>query len=243
MRWLYACSAPADDVGRRCLHSINEPMNICDALTKAHVSVLLLCLMACVSCSVESHDIPAQEEAQGRASQGAGKLIHGDDPTDASVMGTATGPYATMMYTDGYRRGMKYADSTIVYPLDAKPPFAETAIVPGSVSPQSSIISWGPFLASFGIVTMTIGTNSLSDPPEVREEALLDALETLKSEHARTDSPLHGRLALDRLATMGWSMGGGGTLLAADEHPELKRQSRCAPGIRVASLRTSRRPP
>jgi len=127
-----------------------------------------------------------------------------------------------MMYTDGYRHGTKYADSTIFYPIDAEPPFAATAIVPGFVSPQSSIISWGPFLASFGIVTMTLGTNSPTDPPEAREQALLDALETIKSEQDRADSPLKGKLALDRLSTLGWSMGGGGTLLVANEHPELK---------------------
>jgi hypothetical protein len=76
-----------------------------------------------------------------------------------------------------------------------------------------STINWGPFLASHGIVTMTIGTNSGSDPPDTRKDALLDALETIKSEQTRMGSPLMGKLALDALATMGWSMGGGGTLL------------------------------
>ena len=219
-------------------------------------SMLLLCLLAFTSCGVESHDLSANDDAAGsdvhahsRSSQreepatsnskSGGALIRGDAPTDAAVMGTSKGPYEVMMYSDGYRRGTKYADSTIFYPLAAKPPFAATAIVPGFVSPQSSIITWGPFLASFGIVTMTIGTNSPSDPPEARKEALLDALETLKSEHLRADSPLRDALALDRLATMGWSMGGGGTLLAADEHPELKATiSMCAwnPGYQFTHI-------
>jgi hypothetical protein len=222
----------------------------------AGLSAWLLCLVAFTSCGQESHDIAANDDTQrsgnqagspsaageGRAtgnSKSGDGIVRGDTPTDAAVLGTATGPYAVMMYSDGYRRGTKYADSTIFYPLDAKPPFAATAIVPGFVSPQSSIITWGPFLASFGIVTMTIGTNSLSDPPEARKDALLDALETLKSEHMRAGSPLHDALALDRLSTMGWSMGGGGTLLAADEHPELKATiSMCAwnPGYQYTQI-------
>ena len=157
----------------------------------------------------------------GSPNTGTG-FIRGDDPTESSVLGTATGPYTVMSYTDGYRDGPDYADSTIFYPTDADPPFAAVAIVPGFVSPQSSIMNWGPFLASFGIVTMTIGTNSPTDDPTLREAALLDALETIKSENTRSGGPLENKIATDHLATMGWSMGGGGTLLAANDHPELK---------------------
>lgn len=168
-------------------------------------------------------------------------FIRGPDPTDASVMGTAKGPFMVKSYTDGYRDGPAYADSTIFYPVDADPPFAAVAVVPGFVSPQSSIINWGPFLASFGIVTMTIGTNLPTDPPDTRKDALLDALETLKSENTRMGGPLMGKIATDTLATMGWSMGGGGTLLVANEHPEMKATiSMCAwnPGYPYSKIKS-----
>jgi triacylglycerol lipase len=72
------------------------------------------------------------------------------------------------------------------------------------------------------MVAMTIGTNLPTDAPDARKEALLDALETIKSENSRSGGPLSGKLATDYLATMGWSMGGGGTLLVANEHQDLK---------------------
>ncbi|MET0283244.1 MAG: hypothetical protein ABW352_02195 [Polyangiales bacterium] len=149
-----------------------------------------------------------------------GGYIRGDAPTSASA--SAKGKYAVKTYTNGYRDGPAYADSTIHYPTDAEPPFAIMAIVPGFVSPQSSIQNWGPFLASHGIVTMTIGTNSPGDQPPAREAALLDALKTLESENTREASPLKGKLDLTRQAVGGWSMGGGGTLLAAEHTPSLK---------------------
>lgn len=147
--------------------------------------------------------------------------IRGAEPAD-SLSGAQPGPYKVEQYRDGYRNGPAYADSTINYPTDAEPPFALVVVVPGFVSPQSSIASWGPFLASYGIVTMTIGTNLPTDLPETRKEALIDAMKSLKEENMRSGSPLMGKLDTSYTATMGWSMGGGGTLLVANEDPALK---------------------
>ena len=153
------------------------------------------------------------------AKPSGGKIpVHGPDPTD-SLQGTTMGPYKVMMYSSGYPQATEYADSTIYAP-DAEPPLASVAVVPGFVSPQSSIQNWGPFLASWGIATITIGTNSPTDTPDVREVALIGALKTLRDENTRSGSPLMGKLATDVQATMGWSMGGGGTLLAANDHPD-----------------------
>jgi dienelactone hydrolase len=69
---------------------------------------------------------------------------------------------------------------------------------------------------------MTIGTNLPTDLPETRKDALLDAMQSLKEENMRSGSPLMGKLDTSYTATMGWSMGGGGTLLVANENPELK---------------------
>ncbi|WP_437661210.1 dienelactone hydrolase family protein [Sorangium sp. So ce1182] len=154
------------------------------------------------------------------AEAGGDGLVRGEAPSEASA--SVGGPYDVASYTDGFRDGPDYADATIWYPTNAAPPFAGVAVVPGFVSPQSSIAPWGPFLASHGIVTITIGTNSGLDQPSARSEALLDALETLRSEGDRAGGPLSGRIASDRLAVMGWSMGGGGTLITANAHPELR---------------------
>jgi dienelactone hydrolase len=129
------------------------------------------------------------------------------------------------------RQTTKYdvTSAHIYYPVGAAAPFTALSIVPGFISPESSIANWGPFLASYGIVVMTIGTsNPISGwgdttvLPPVRADALIDALETLKGENTRSGSPLAGQVDTSRLAVAGWSMGGGGTLLDANAHPELK---------------------
>ncbi|HTU61175.1 MAG TPA: hypothetical protein VMF89_22125 [Polyangiales bacterium] len=155
------------------------------------------------------------------ASGGDNHWIRGEDPAD-DLSGARPGPYMIEAYRDGYRNGPAYADSTINYPTDAEPPFALVVVVPGFVSPQSSIASWGPFLASHGIVTMTIGTNLPTDAPNARKDALIDAMKSLQEENMRSGSPLMGKLDTTYTATMGWSMGGGGTLLVANEDPSLK---------------------
>lgn len=128
----------------------------------------------------------------------------------------------TLTESNGLRNGPDYSGATLYYPIGATPPFASIAFVPGYISPQSSIQDWGPFLASHGIVTMTIGTNSLFDDPYQRRDALLDAIVTITGENTRPGSPLVGALDLDRIAVGGWSMGGGGAQLAATADPTLK---------------------
>lgn len=139
-----------------------------------------------------------------------------------SANGRSKGPYAVMSYTSGYKQG-DFSDATMWYPTsaEAKPPFGCVAVVPGFVSPQSSIRNWGPFLASNGIVTITIGVPG-SDQPAQRARSLMSALDTCMGENTRMGSPINGKLSMDHLGVSGWSMGGGGTLIAASMNPKLK---------------------
>ncbi|MEX1131838.1 MAG: T9SS type A sorting domain-containing protein, partial [Flavobacteriales bacterium] len=130
--------------------------------------------------------------------------------------------WATLTEANGIRNGPAYAGATIYYPTNGTPPYPSIVIVPGYVSAQSSIQAWGPFLASHGIVTMTIGTNSLFDTPPARRNALLDAIITITEENTRTNSPLIGQIDTESFAVSGWSMGGGGAQLAAAADPSLK---------------------
>jgi dienelactone hydrolase len=143
------------------------------------------------------------------------------------------GPYQVMSYAANasVRMTMAYdvTSAHIYYPVGATPPFTAISIVPGFTAAESSIADWGPFVASYGIVAMTFGTSNPSTGasdtsvlPPVREAALIDALTTIKDENTRSGSPLNGKLDVMRLGVAGWSMGGGGTLLAANTHPELQ---------------------
>jgi dienelactone hydrolase len=153
---------------------------------------------------------------------GGAFAIRGEDPTEASADGREMGPYAVESYTSGYAQG-DFSDATMWYPTseDAKPPFGCVAVVPGFVSPQSSIRNWGPFLASHGIVAITIGVPG-SDVPQMRAVSLLSALETCVGENTRDDSPIKGKISETHLGVSGWSMGGGGTLIAASQNPKMQ---------------------
>lgn len=138
-----------------------------------------------------------------------------DDITVDSI--TNPGPYAvaTLTESDGIRNGPDYNGATIYYPTDATPPYASIALVTGFLSDPEDIEEWGPFYASHGIVVINIGTNSGLDEPDDRADGLLDALETLRVENTRNNSPLEGSIDDTRFAVGGWSMGGGGAQIAA----------------------------
>jgi dienelactone hydrolase len=148
-------------------------------------------------------------------------ICRGPDPTEASA-GTK-GPYTTAQYTSGFPTGTRFRAATIYHPTgDAAPPFGGVVICPGFTAVQSSIAGWGPFLASHGIIVMTIDTTTTNDSVVQRSEGLLQALDSLKKENERSGSPLSGKLDPARWGLMGWSMGGGGTWIDAAKHPELK---------------------
>jgi dienelactone hydrolase len=151
------------------------------------------------------------------------------------------GPYnvESILEADGLRDGPDYFGATLYYPTDAAPPYPGIAIVPGYFAAQSSIQAWGPFYASHGIVAITIGTNEPDDLPDERAVALLDAVETIRYEHSRVGSPLFGMIDTTRFAVSGWSMGGGGSQLAASLDTNLKAVVALCPWLQTGTLTSS----
>jgi dienelactone hydrolase len=140
---------------------------------------------------------------------------HGPDPTLASISAT-TGPFA--IATTTVPAGNGFGGATIYYPTDsAAGPYGGVAVVPGYTARQSSISWYGPRVASQGFVVMTIDTITTTDPPNARGDQLLAALDYLT-----TSSSVKSLVNPNRLAVMGWSMGGGGTFFAAKKRPSLK---------------------
>jgi alpha-beta hydrolase superfamily lysophospholipase len=151
-----------------------------------------------------------------RAGAQANPYQRGPAPTTASIEATR-GPYATTQVTasgvSGFRAG------TIYYPTTtADGTFGAVAIAPGFTASQSSIAWLGPRLASQGFVVMTIDTITTSDQPDSRGDQLQAALDYLVSSR----SGVANRIDRSRLAVMGHSMGGGGTLSAARDNPALQ---------------------
>ena len=142
--------------------------------------------------------------------------------TSESITNPGIYEVATLSEFDGVRNGTDYYGSTIYYPVNTDTFLASIVIVPGFSTFEFSISGWGPFLASHGIVTMTIGTNNIFEQPESRASALLDAVISLKEENTRNGSPLNSKLNIANIALGGWSMGGGGAQIAATIDSSIK---------------------
>ncbi|MET0390779.1 MAG: alpha/beta hydrolase [Polyangiales bacterium] len=158
--------------------------------------------------------------ADGECCSDGDCVCRGGEPTDSTVDGE--GPYDVDSYSLGFRFGRLFGGGTVYYPTDAEPPLSAVVMCPGYTATQSSIEDWGPFFASHGIVLLTIDTATTLDLVPQRADQLLDALEELKDEGSSFGSPLYDKLSDDRFGLAGWSMGGGGTWIAASDHPELK---------------------
>jgi hypothetical protein len=136
-------------------------------------------------------------------------LCHGPDP---SALSSDTGPFKTMNVT--------LSTGTVSIPTDAEPPFAAIALCGGFTNTGPEMAKWGPFYASYGIVTL-ITTTVGSDTPDIRATKLMASISELKSENTKSGSMLFGKLA-GRYGTSGYSMGGGGTTIASTMDGTLK---------------------
>ncbi|SFO21187.1 MULTISPECIES: alpha/beta hydrolase family protein [Actinomadura] len=148
----------------------------------------------------------------------------GPAPTEASIT-AEKGPFAIERIDVPAGSGPGFNKGTIYAPTDlSQGTFGAIAVSPGFVSPQAWIDWYGPRLATQGFVVMTLETNSLFDVPAARGEQLLAALDYMTG-----GSRVKDRIDASRLAVMGHSMGGGGTLEAADDRPALQAAVPLAP--------------
>ncbi|MEV5831358.1 alpha/beta hydrolase [Spirillospora sp. NPDC052242] len=142
----------------------------------------------------------------------------GPDPTDQSIVADR-GSFDVERISVGSWSGPGFNKGTIYAPRDrSQGTFGAIAVSPGFVSPEFLISWYGERLASRGFVVMTIETTTLLDQPAQRGDQLLAALDYLTGR----DSPVRDRVDPNRLAVMGHSMGGGGTLHAVKERKSLK---------------------
>jgi dienelactone hydrolase len=148
----------------------------------------------------------------------------GPDPTVATVA-ASRGPFSTAQLT--VPPGNGFGGGSIYYPTDTtQGTWGAVAIVPGYSALFADEEAWmGPWLASFGFVVIGVETISRSDGADARASQLLAALDYLTGSSAVRD-----RVDRTRLAVMGHSAGGAGTILAAEQRPSLKAAVGLAPG-------------
>ncbi|MCR5885567.1 dienelactone hydrolase family protein [Rhizobacter sp. J219] len=157
----------------------------------------------------------------------------GPAPT-ASSLEASRGPLAISQFTvsrpSGYRAG------TVYYPTNAGGTVGAIAVVPGYTAYQSDINWWGPRLASWGFVVITIDTNSTLDQPSSRSRQQLAALDQVAALSRTSSSPIYNKVDTSRMGVMGWSMGGGGSLISTENRPSLKASIPFAPWNSTSSF-------
>ncbi len=140
---------------------------------------------------------------------------------------------------DGLRNGDDYDGATLYYPAQGKRKLKSIVLVPGYKATQRSVSMWAKYLAQRGYVTMTIGTNKLTDSPALRAKALIDGMETIRAENKRRGSPLFKKIDTKNIAVGGWSMGGGGAQLAAKMDSNIKAVIAIAPWLYPRNFKDS----
>ena len=149
--------------------------------------------------------------------QAANPYERGPNPTE-SMLEARSGPFsvseerASRLGADGFGGG------TIYYPRENNT-YGAIAISPGYTGTQSSIAWLGERIASHGFVVIAIDTNTTLDQPDSRARQLNAALDYMLTD---ASSSVRNRIDASRLAVMGHSMGGGGTLRLASQRPDLK---------------------
>jgi dienelactone hydrolase len=145
-----------------------------------------------------------------------GEFRKGPDPTEATVTATrgsfATASVSVSSFVSGFGGG------TIHYPTDtSQGTFGAVAFAPGYTASSTSYAWAGPRIASQGFVVFLINTDSRFDFPSSRATQLQNALDYLVN-----SSSVRSRIDRTRLAVAGHSMGGGGSLIAADRNSALQ---------------------
>jgi dienelactone hydrolase len=160
------------------------------------------------------------------ASAQTNPYARGPNPTNA-LLEASRGPFSISSFTVSRPSG--YGAGTVYYPTNAGGTVGAIAIVPGYTARQSSINWWGPRLASHGFVVITIDTNSTLDQPSSRSRQQMAALSQVVSLSRTSSSPIYNKVDTARLGVMGWSMGGGGSLISARDNPSIKAAAPQAP--------------
>ena len=141
----------------------------------------------------------------------------GPAPTQQSIE-ALRGPFATSQTSVSSLSVTGFGGGTIYYPTStAEGTFGAVAVAPGYTADQTSMAWLGPRLASQGFVIFTIDTLTRLDQPDSRARQLEAALDYLTQR-----STVRSRIDATRLGVMGHSMGGGGTLEAAEDRPQLQ---------------------
>ncbi|WP_256206899.1 alpha/beta hydrolase family protein [Nocardioides luteus] len=163
----------------------------------------------------------------------------GPDPTSASVLENGTFALST---TSVSSLVTGFGGGTIYYPTSTtEGTYGGVVLAPGFTARSSAYSAVARRVASHGFVVFAIDTNSIYDQPDSRGSQILAAVDYLKQD---ASSAVASRLDETRIAISGHSMGGGGTLAAANQDSSVKaavalqpwHTDKTWPGIQVPTM-------
>lgn len=163
----------------------------------------------------------------------------GPDPTASGLLDNGTFSLAS---TSVSSLVLGFGGGTIYYPTStSEGTYGGIVLAPGFTASSSMYASVARRVASHGFVVFAIDTNSRLDQPGSRGEQILEAVDYLKED---ASSAVASRLDENRIAVSGHSMGGGGTLEAANQDSSLKaavalqpwHTDKTWPGVQVPTM-------
>ena len=160
----------------------------------------------------------------------------------ASLTGTAyanapdaQGPKSVCDYSLGLS-SLSYASARVSYPCDLSGPAPATTLTGGYTNTKEQMYWLADHLSSHGFIVITMTPNNTLGTPLNWETAHKGGVDKLKDENGRLLSALRNKVDTSKLGIMGFSMGGGGTLLAAaDLGNEIKTAVPLAPWLGTLS--------
>ncbi|GIH95821.1 alpha/beta hydrolase family protein [Planobispora siamensis] len=175
------------------------------------------------------------------AAHAAAGYERGPEPTEA-ILAATRGPFSVADTNVSSLVVSGFGGGTIYYPTDtSQGTFGGVVIAPGYTASKSSMAWLAERLASHGFVVFNIDTITRSDQPDSRGRQILAAADYLTENSSIT---VRSRLDSSRIGVMGHSMGGGGTLAAANSRPSLQAAVPLTPwhldkswgGVRVPTM-------
>jgi predicted dienelactone hydrolase len=139
------------------------------------------------------------------------------DPGQDGQALSNSGAYEICSYEDNLDND-DYRSARMSYPCDLSDgPYPSTTLTGGFTNTKEQMYWLADHLTTHGYIVLTLTpTNSLSVPP-IWRKAHIAGFEVLAQENNRWFSPIRGKVDLNNRNIMGYSMGGGGAILAAEE--------------------------
>lgn len=163
-------------------------------------------------------------------------LLLGSTAANAALSPASPGADSVCSYTSGLS-SWDYSSAIVTYPCNlSKSTYPATTLTGGYSNTKEDMTWLANHLTSHGYIVIAITPNNILGSPPGWATAHKGGIAKLKSETTRSASPIYKKVATSKLGIAGFSMGGGGALLAAaDLKKDIKTAIPLAPYLGVSS--------